>query len=493
MNQPKLTFWQIWNVSFGFLGVQIGFALQNANISRVLSDLGANLYSLSYMWLLAPIMGIIIQPLVGASSDKIWTKLGRRGPFILAGALTATIAMILMPQAPVFVAFITPMIFGLMMLAIMDAAFNVAFQPFRALVSDMVPESQRNQGYAVQSLLINIGAVVGSILPFVLTNVLAMNNQAKLGEVAETVAWSFYLGAAIMIGSVLWTIIKTKEYEPKSYNQYKGLNESDKASFFKLILSMPKTMKQLAIVQFFSWLPMFLMWVYIFAAVTQTAWGIDPQWFDPDYINSVEQVPAEVIAAKGAAGDWIGILYAMMYISAAVFSAFMSKLAHRFGRKIVYAFGLAAGGIGFLTMGMFTDPQIVHLNLYITQVSVPAGAVGLLLPMAGVGIAWAALIAMPYSILAGSLPANKTGVYMGIFNFTVAGPQIICGFLAGPMLLYVFDNHAISMMWLAGISLVLGAASVFFVQDKLQPGQAQKQQDVDEAKTKTVAAEQGIV
>jgi maltose/moltooligosaccharide transporter len=224
-------------------------------------------------------------------------------------------------------------------------------------------------------------------------------------------------------------------------------------------------MKQLAVVQFFSWLPMFLMWVYIFSAVTQTAWGIDPVWFDPEYIESVGEVPAEITTARGSAGDWIGILYAVMYISAALFSTVMGKLANVIGRKPTYSLGLLAGGIGFLSMGFFTDPEIVHLNLLITEVSVPLGAAGLLIPMIGVGIAWAALLAMPYTILAGAVPANKTGIYMGIFNFTVAGPQIICGFLAGPILFYVFDNHSISMMWMAGASLVLGAISVYFVQD----------------------------
>ncbi|EWH08134.1 major facilitator family transporter [Catenovulum agarivorans DS-2] len=476
MKQPKLSFWQIWNVSFGFFGVQIGFALQNANMSRVFSDLGANLYSLSFMWLLAPLMGVIIQPLVGASSDRTWTRLGRRSPFILAGALTATIAMILMPQAPLFVSFIMPMVFGLIMLAIMDAAFNVAFQPFRALVSDMVPGEQRNQGYSIQSLLINMGAIIGSILPFVLTNVLLLSNEAELGEVAETVAWSFYLGAFIMLASVLWTVVKTKEYAPAEYRKYKGLAEapaeadhksvSEKIQgMWQLMVTMPKTMKQLSFVQFFSWFPMFLMWVYILAAITQTSWGIDPKWFNADYIKSVDSVPADISAAKGSAGDWLGILYAMMYIAAALFSTVMGKMANTFGRKFTYAIGLLAGAVGFLSMGLFTHSQAVEVNLLIAQVEVPAGAIGLIIPMIGVGIAWAAIIAMPYSILAGALPADKTGVYMGIFNFTVAGPQIVCGIIAGPILLYLFDNHAIGMMWLAGASLVLGAISVCFVND----------------------------
>ncbi|MGB0836221.1 MAG: MFS transporter [Psychrobium sp.] len=479
MNKPRLSFWQIWNLSFGFLGVQIGFALQNANLSRVLSDLGADLYSLSYMWLLAPIMGIIIQPLVGAKSDRTWNRFGRRAPFILGGSLTAGVAMLLMPQAPLFVTVIAPMIFGLVMLAIMDAAFNAAFQPFRALVADMVPEEQRNQGYAIQSLLINIGAVVGSILPFMLTNVLMMSNESNLGEVAETVAWSFYIGAAIMVSSVAWTVFKTREYDPQTYNAMNNIEaapeESEKqplakrlSDFFGLVSSMPKTMKQLALVQFFSWLPMFLMWVYIFAAVTQTAWGIDPIWFDPDHIKSVGEVPAQITKARGEAGDWIGILYAAMYVSATFYSAIMGKLANTFGRKPIYALGLFIGGVGFISLGLFNDPTAVELNLLITQVVVPQGAVDMLVPMLGVGIAWATLLAMPYTMLSSVLPAERTGIYMGIFNFTVAGPQIVCGFLAGPILFYWFNNHAISMMWMAGGSLILGALSVFLVRAKAE-------------------------
>jgi maltose/moltooligosaccharide transporter len=290
-----------------------------------------------------------------------------------------------------------------------------------------------------------------------------------------------------MLASVVWTVFRTKEYEPETYRQYKQVTQEveptqadnqPKLSFverskglLKVVGSMPKVMKQLALVQFFSWSSMFLMWVYIFAAVVQTAWGIDPQWFDPDYIKSVGQVPAEITAARGAAGDWIGILYAAMYISAALFSTVMGKMANAIGRKPTYALGLFAGGIGFLTMGLFTNPEIVHLDLLITEVSVPMGAVGMLLPMLGIGIAWAALIAMPYTILAGAVPANKTGIYMGIFNFSVAGPQIVCGLVAGPMLFYWFNNYAINMMWLAGGALVLGAMSVYFVKDSQETAQ----------------------
>jgi maltose/moltooligosaccharide transporter len=203
--KPPLSFWQIWNVSFGFLGVQFGFALQNANASRILSDLGADLHSLSLFWLVAPIMGLLIQPIVGSASDKTWNRLGRRTPYILIGAIAAAIGMILMPNSPLFISIVTPIFFGVMMLAIMDASFNVAFQPFRALVSDMVPANQRNIGYSVQSFLINIGAVIGSILPFVLTNIIGLDNTATTGEVAPSVIWAFYIGASVLLGSVLWT------------------------------------------------------------------------------------------------------------------------------------------------------------------------------------------------------------------------------------------------------------------------------------------------
>ena len=314
--QPQLSFWQVWNVSFGFLGVQFGFALQNANVSRILSDLGADLHSLSLFWLVAPIMGLLVQPLVGAASDRTWNSLGRRRPFILAGAIAAAMGMLLMPNASLFVVFMAPMIFGALMLAIMDASFNVCFQPFRALVSDMVPAKQRNIGYSVQSLLINIGAVVGSILPFLLTNVVGLENTAQAGEVAPSVVWAFYIGATVLLGTVIWTVIRTKEYAPKDYYAYKGMDAEKVAEelavqktvfqklsdFWGLMRTMPTTMKQLAVVQFFSWFALFIMWVYTMPAITQHIWGLETKWFDPEYLNSIPVIPEFVINAKGAAG-----------------------------------------------------------------------------------------------------------------------------------------------------------------------------------------------
>lgn len=475
MKQPALPFWQVWNVSFGFLGVQLGFALQNANVSRVLSDLGADLHSLSLFWLAAPIMGLLIQPIVGAASDRTWNHLGRRRPFILGGAVAAAIGMLLMPNASLFVAFIAPMLFGGLMLALMDGAFNVTMQPFRALVADMVPEQQRTLGYSVQALLINIGAVIGSILPFVLTNLIGLENTAPKGEVAPTVTWAFYIGAGALFFTVLWTVIRTKEYAPEEYYRYKGLTAvapAEKKSiaqrlgnFWNLFINMPKTMRQLAVVQFFSWFSLYIMWVYTTPAITQHVWGIEVKWFDPDYLNSLDVIPPEIAAAKGAAGDWVGIIFAAYSLFAALFSIVLTRIANRIGRKLTYSLSLLAGGLGYVSFLLFQNSEVVHVNLWLTQVDVPQGALDLIIPMIGVGIAWAAILAMPYAILAGSLPADKTGVYMGIFNFTIAAPQIVSGLIAGQILKHVFHNEAIYILVLAGVCMIIGAISVYFVRD----------------------------
>ena len=479
MNQPKLSFWQVWNVSFGFLGVQFGFALQNANASRILSDLGADLHSLSLFWIVAPLMGLIVQPIVGSASDRTWNRFGRRNPYILFGAIAAAIGMAFMPNASIAVAIMAPMIFGGLMLALMDGAFNVTMQPFRALVSDMVPSEQRNLGYSIQALLINIGAVFGSIMPFVLTNVIGLENTAEAGEVAPSVIWAFYLGATALLGSVLWTVFRTKEYSPKEYNQYKDIDADALAKehatnkslleklsgFFKLMVTMPKTMKQLAVVQFFSWFALFIMWVYTMPAIAQYIWGVEAKWFDPDFLESVGAIPAEIAAAKGAAGDWVGIIFAAYSLFAAIFSILLTKIANTLGRKLTYSLSLLLGGLGYVSFLAFQNAEIVHVNLLITEVDVPHGAIGLIFPMIGVGIAWAAILAMPYAILSDSLPATKTGVYMGIFNFTIAAPQILSGILAGQILKHVFDNQAIYIIVLAGVCMLLGAISVYFVKD----------------------------
>lgn len=475
MKQPTLPFWQVWNLSFGFLGVQFGFALQNANVSRVLSDLGADLHSLSLFWLAAPVMGLLVQPIVGAASDKTWNYFGRRTPFILGGALAAALGMLLIPNAAVFVAFISPILFGGIMLALMDGAFNVTMQPFRALVADMVPSQQRTLGYSIQALLINIGAVIGSVLPFLLTNVIGLDNTAEKGHVAETVTWAFYIGASVLLGTVLWTCLRTKEYSPTEYNHYKNITAVETVTklslgkrlgiFWQLFINMPKTMRQLAVVQFFSWFSLFIMWVYSTTAITQYIWGIEAKWFDPVYLSELKSIPPEIAAAKGAAGDWVGIMFAAYSLFAALFSLVLTRIANHFGRKLTYALSLLVGGIGYMSFILFQNANVIHVNLLITQIDIPQGAMNLLLPMIGIGIAWAAILAMPYAILSSSLPTNKTGVYMGIFNFTIAAPQIVAGLVAGQILKYVFANQAIGMMVLAGVSMTLGAIAVYFVND----------------------------
>ena len=276
--KPHLSFWQIWNLSFGFLGVQFGFALQNANASRILTSLGADPHELSFFWLVAPIMGLVVQPVVGAASDKTWTRIGRRSPYILIGAIISMIAMFFMPNAPlVFKAGgAAALIFGVVMLALMDGSFNVTFQPFRALVADMTPDDQRNLGYSVQSFLINVGAVIGSALPFILTAA-GVANEAAAGNVAPSVIWSFYIGGSLLLLSVLVTVFKTKEHPPKEFEAYNDITEEDKSkneNFFKLLFNMPKTMQQLSIVQLFSWFPLFLLWVYSTTAISQHYLGV---------------------------------------------------------------------------------------------------------------------------------------------------------------------------------------------------------------------------
>lgn len=433
--QPRLNFWQIWNLSFGFLGVQFGFALQNANASRILSNLGADLHSLSLFWLVAPVMGLLIQPVVGAASDKTWSRFGRRSPYILGGAILSMIAMFFMPNAPYVISAggVGALIFGALMLAVMDGSFNVTFQPFRALVADMTPEDQRNVGYSVQSFLINVGAVIGSALPFLLTW-MGVQNDAPVGEVAPSVIWSFYLGGSILLLSVLVTVFKTKEYPPEKFEAFNNITAEDKekkVNFFQLLRNMPKTMKQLAIVQLFSWFPLFLMWVYATPAFAQHYWN-----------TSIGDAGSP---AYNEAANWVGLCFAAYSLFAALFSVAMPSLIRKTSRKFVYALALVSGGLGFISTYLFHDPNMLFVS------------------MIGIGVAWAAILAMPYMILSGSLPAKQMGVYMGLFNLTVVIPQIISGLFGGSILKMFFQEQAIYILVLAGVMMMLGAVSVFFI------------------------------
>ncbi len=431
---PKLSLGQIFNISFGFLGVQIGYSLQNGNTSRILSALGADVEHLSYFWLAAPLAGLIVQPIVGLSSDKTWTRLGRRVPFILVGAIVSALAMFFMPNSEFFAYLLPPLFFGAFMLLFMDTSFNVTMQPFRALVGDMVSEEQRNKGYAVQSLLINTGAVVGSFLPFILT-ASGVSNVPDAGEkVPDTVIWSFYFGGAILLLTVLWTTFTTKEYPPAKYEEYHGISKEEKSntSFSKLFTDIPLTMWRLATVQFFSWFALFLMWVYTTSGVAQNVWN----------------TPAtdSISPAYNAAGNWVGVIFGLYSLFAALYSMVIAQLATRFGRKTVYLASLLAGGVGLVSM------VFIH-NQY-----------GLIISMIGVGIAWAAILAMPYAILSAALPASKMGVYMGLFNATITIPQIAAGLLGG-LVLSLLEGRAILMLGVAGLCMFLAGLSVYFVKE----------------------------
>lgn len=445
MKKRTLSFWEIWNMSFGFLGVQFGFALQNANASRILTSLGADPHNLSFFWLVAPVMGLIVQPVVGAASDKTWTRLGRRSPYILFGAIISMIAMFFMPNAPLFIKVggAGVIIFGVVMLALMDASFNITFQPFRALVADLTPQEQRNKGYAIQSFLINVGAVIGSALPFILTG-LGVLNEAEAGKVAPSVIWSFYIGGSLLLLSVLVTVFKTKEYPPEEFEKINGITSEDKTkneSFFKLIFNMPKTMKQLALVQLFSWFPLFLMWVYSTTAISQHFFGV------PIDFNAETETNPAIRKAFDDAGNWVGICFAAYSFVAAMFSIMMPKLIKMSNRKFVFSLSLVLGGLGYVSMYFFTNQYQI------------------LISMIGIGIAWGAILALPYAILSGSLPAKRMGVYMGLFNLTVVIPQIFSGIFGGPILRNFFDGEGIYILVLAGIVMMLGGAMVRFVDD----------------------------
>lgn len=420
--KPLLNFWQIWNMSFGFLGVQIGYSLQNANTSRILSAIGADPHHLSLFWLAAPVAGLIVQPIVGLSSDKTWTKLGRRIPFILGGAIVSAAAMFFMPNSEHFAALLPPLFFGATMLLLMDTSFNVTMQPFRALVSDMVPDSQRNKGYSVQSFLINTGAVLGSLLPFILTWIGIANEPSPGNKVAPTVVWSFYLGGAALLATVIWTSYRTKEYPPEQYRKYNNIPEDSgpKKSFWKLVVTMPKAMKQLAITQFFSWFSLFLMWVYTTNAIAGKIW------------NTTDAKSLEF----NEAGNWTGVIFAAYSLFAALYSLILPKMAEQYGRRTTYSLSLIAGGIGLISMLFITNKFLLFI------------------PMIGIGMSWAAILAMPYAILSSSLPPEQTGVYMGIFNATITIPQIVAGFFGGIILL-ALGGQAINVIALAGISMAL--------------------------------------
>lgn len=442
-SKPKLSTLQIWNMSVGFLGIQAGFALQNGNASSILQRYGANVEELPNFWLVAPIIGMIVQPIIGHYSDRTWTRFGRRKPFFMAGAIAACFGMFLMPNAGALTAVLPLVLMGAGMLMIMDASFNVAMEPFRALVADKLPSSQRTQGFSVQTALIGIGAVVGSWLPWALANWGGVTDTAEAGLVPDNVKWSFYIGGFLLLVAVFWTIFTTKEYTPKEQSAFASgdvITEVEKGGLsliFKDLANMPKTMRQLGAVQFFSWFGLFSMWVFTTPAIAHHVYGC-----------AIDDTTSQ---AYSDAGNWTGVIFGVYNLVSAIFALMLPSIAVRFGRKRTHAFALVCGGLGLLSMYLATSPTF------------------LIFSMIGVGIAWASILAMPYAMLAGSLPAHKMGVYMGIFNFFITIPQIVSGIINRPIVHNIFGNNAIYAIVMAGVFFLLAAASVSLVEDKDDP------------------------
>ena len=445
MQKRSLSFWEIWNMSFGFLGIQLGFALQNANASRILQIFGADVSQLSFFWLVAPLTGLIIQPIIGYYSDRTWTKLGRRRPFFLVGAIMAAIGLVLMPNADLFVAILPSLWVGAGMLFVMDASFNVAMEPFRALVADNLPSDQRTLGFSVQTVLIGIGAVIGSWLPYVLANWFGISNQAVVGQVPLHLLMSFVIGAAILIISILVTVFTTKEYTPEELDLMEEPTgelpqpeeKSSLLDIFSDFRKMPETMKQLSWVQFFSWFGLFGLWVFTTPAVAHHIYGL------PLSDNSSETYQN--------AGDWVGILFGIYNGVSAIFAFFLPAIALKIGRKRTHFTSLLIGGLGLISIYFMPDEN------------------WLILSMLGIGIGWASILAMPYAILAGSIPARKMGVYMGIFNFFIVLPQILNAFIGGPMVKYLYGGNPIYALVTSGVALLIAALLTLKIDDVDEP------------------------
>lgn len=431
-----MSFWQIWNMSFGFLGIQFGFALQNGNASSILQNFGADIHHLSWYWLVAPITGMIVQPIIGHYSDNTWTKLGRRKPYFLLGTILCCLALVLLPNSAFFLAGKSALLIGAGFLMIMDASINIAMEPFRALVADNLPDKQRTLGFSIQTVLIGVGAVVGSWLPWVFANWLNVSASAPEGQVANNVIYSFYVGAIVFFGAIMVTIIFAKEYPPAEYEKYHGKPQKSNKGIWEIFSDfskMPKTMKQLGLVQFFSWFALFGMWVFTTPAIAHHIYGLPVDDTSSDEFRK--------------AGNWVGIIFGVYNLVSAIYAIFLPAIARKIGRKATHAISLTCGGAGLISMFFATSPEM------------------LIISMIGVGIAWASILAMPYAILAGSIPAGKMGVYMGIFNFFITIPQIINGIVGGPIVHAIYNDNAIYAIVMSGVFMICAAVSVIYVHD----------------------------
>lgn len=435
MEKPRLTFWQIWNMTFGFLGIQMGFALQNANASRILQTFGADVEHLSWFWLVAPVTGMIVQPIIGHYSDNTWNALGRRKPYFLFGAVMASIGLVLMPNSYLLAAVVPPLWIGAGLLMIMDASFNIAMEPFRALMADKLPSSQQTLGFSVQTLLIGIGAVLGSWLPYLLSNVFGVNEIGASG-VPRNVRLSFLIGSIVLVTSVLVTVFTTKEYSPEKMRRYSKTNVEDTgkprfSDIFTDLFNMPRTMKQLGVVQFFTWFAFYSMWVFTTPALAQHVWGLSPN--------------DTVSASFNEAADYVGVIFGVYNLTAACFAMVLPLMARRLGRKTTHSICLCIGGLGLISMMFVNSPDMKWM---------------LNISMVAVGIAWASVLSMPYAILSTALPQKKIGVYMGLFNFFITFPQILNGIFGGMLVKHLYHGNAVYALVTAGVFLIVAAFAV---------------------------------
>lgn len=432
MNSNRLSFWQLWNISLGFFGVQIAYSLQSANISRIFATLGADPHSLSYFWILPPLMGMIVQPLVGKYSDRTWCRFGRRIPYLFVGSLVAILVMCMLPNAGSFgFAVGGAMVFGLIALMLLDTSINMAMQPFKMLVGDLVREEQKSLAYSIQSFLCNAGSLVGYIFPFLFAWI-GIANTAPEGEIPDTVKYAFYIGAAILILCVLFTSVKVKEMPPKEYAEFHGIDlqvQKEKSpDMFTLLKKAPSVFWTVGLVQFFCWAAFMYMWTYTNGAIADTVWGTTD-------VRSAEYQDA---------GNWVGILFAVQAIGSMLWALLIPKFKNV---KTAYVVSLLLGAVGFASVYFIHDQHLLFISFLL------------------IGAAWAAMLAIPFTLLTNSLSGNHIGTYLGLFNGTICLPQIVAA-ACGGMLLKMVGGSQASMFIIAGVLLVCGAAAVYLVKEK---------------------------
>ena len=433
--KPDMSFGGLWNLSFGFFGVQIAYALQSANISRIFATLGADPHNLSYFWILPPLMGILVQPIVGTCSDKTWCRFGRRIPYLFVGAAIAVLVMCLLPNSgSLGMTVSTAMVFGLIALMFLDTSINMAMQPFKMLVGDMVNEKQKGLAYSIQSFLCNAGSLVGYVFPFVFA-ALGIANTAAKGTIPDSVIYSFYVGAAILILCVVYTVMKVKEWNPKEYDEYNGSlksvdeKEEGSSNWFVLLRNAPSTFWKVGLVQFFCWFSFMYMWTYTNGTVAANCWGTTD------------------VSSEGyqAAGNWVGILFAVQAIGSVVWAVVLPKFKNR---KVAYSLSLVLGGIGFVSCAFIHDQYVLFI------------------PFLLIGCAWAAMLAMPFTFVTNALQGyGHMGAYLGLFNGTICIPQIVAAAIGGVILALVGSAQS-SMMIVAGVSILLGSVAVFAIKEK---------------------------